>query len=52
MMGMDTNVIIRYLVQDDPLQAAIATKFVDQTINRRKSGTGLERAAGLGCIRC
>jgi predicted nucleic-acid-binding protein len=29
MIGLDTNVIIRYLTQDDPLQAATATKLVE-----------------------
>lgn len=29
MKGMDTNVIIRYLVQDDEHQSAIATRFIE-----------------------
>jgi len=27
--GIDTNVIVRYIVQDDPEQSAIATQFID-----------------------
>ena len=38
MIGIDTNVIIRYLVQDDPLQSAIATKFIEQTITPENPG--------------
>ncbi len=30
MKGLDTNVIVRYLVQDDPQQAAQATRFIEQ----------------------
>lgn len=29
MKGLDTNVLIRYLVQDDPLQSALATEYVE-----------------------
>ena len=28
--ALDTNVIVRYLVQDDPVQAAQATAFIEQ----------------------
>jgi len=28
--GLDTNVIIRYLAQDDPVQSAIATHLIEQ----------------------
>jgi len=27
--GLDTNVLVRYLVQDDPRQAAAATRFIE-----------------------
>lgn len=35
MIGIDTNVIVRYIVQDDPEQARAATKLIEQscTIN-------------------
>lgn len=29
MIALDTNVVVRYLVQDDPAQAAIATETID-----------------------
>jgi predicted nucleic-acid-binding protein len=29
MKGLDTNVLVRYLVQDDPRQAAMATRFIE-----------------------
>src|SRR3954463_107125 len=29
MIGLDTNVLIRYLTQDDPAQAAKATRTID-----------------------
>ncbi|UYP68537.1 type II toxin-antitoxin system VapC family toxin [Thalassobacter stenotrophicus] len=30
MIALDTNVLVRFLVQDDPLQAQAATKVIDQ----------------------
>lgn len=30
MITLDTNVLVRFLVQDDPLQAQLATKVIDQ----------------------
>ncbi|WBQ11340.1 type II toxin-antitoxin system VapC family toxin [Hyphomonadaceae bacterium ML37] len=30
MIALDTNVLVRFLVQDDPLQAQMATKVIDQ----------------------
>ena len=30
MIALDTNVLVRFLVQDDPLQAEMATKVIDQ----------------------
>lgn len=29
MTGLDTNVLVRYVVQDDPAQSATATKLID-----------------------
>jgi predicted nucleic-acid-binding protein len=29
MIGLDTNVLVRYLVQDDPVQSAKATEFIE-----------------------
>jgi predicted nucleic-acid-binding protein len=31
MKGLDTNVLVRYLTQDDPKQAAIATRVIEET---------------------
>ena len=30
MIGIDTNVLVRYLAQDDPVQSARATKFIER----------------------
>lgn len=30
MIGLDTNVVVRYLVQDDPEQSAVASELIDQ----------------------
>lgn len=30
MIGLDTNVVIRYLVQDDPEQSAVASALIDE----------------------
>ncbi len=30
MTGLDTNVLLRYLLQDDPKQSPLATRFVDE----------------------
>jgi predicted nucleic-acid-binding protein len=29
MIGLDTNVLVRYVTQDDPLQAAQATRLIE-----------------------
>jgi predicted nucleic-acid-binding protein len=29
MLGLDTNVIVRYIAQDDPKQSPLATKFIE-----------------------
>jgi len=29
MIGLDTNVLVRYVTQDDPNQSAVATKLID-----------------------
>ena len=33
MIGLDTNVVIRYLVQDDPQQSALATQFIETVLS-------------------
>jgi predicted nucleic-acid-binding protein len=34
MIGLDTNVLVRYLTQDDPAQAKTATRFIEQSAAR------------------
>lgn len=38
MIGLDTNVIVRYLMQDDPQQAARATAFIEQQLSSENMG--------------
>ena len=38
MTGIDTNVLVRYLVQDDPEQSAQATRFIEKTISAANRG--------------
>ena len=34
MIGLDTNVVVRYLTQDDPVQAARATEVIEDAAER------------------
>lgn len=38
MIGVDTNVLIRYLTQDDPRQSAIATRFIEARLSEENPG--------------
>ncbi len=38
MIGIDTNVIVRYLVQDDPTQAKAATKLIEKSCSTDNPG--------------
>lgn len=38
MVGIDTNVLVRYLTQDDPKQSAIATRFVEGSLSAENPG--------------
>ena len=38
MIGIDTNVIVRYIVQDDPKQAKAATKLIEQSCSPDNPG--------------
>lgn len=38
MIGVDTNILVRYLVQDDPLQSPRATKIVEERFTRDEPG--------------
>lgn len=38
MIGVDTNVLVRYLTQDDPRQSAIATRFIEARLSEENPG--------------
>ncbi|HET9653081.1 MAG TPA: type II toxin-antitoxin system VapC family toxin [Usitatibacter sp.] len=38
MIGLDTNVVIRYLAQDEPRQAAAATRVFERTLSPENPG--------------
>jgi predicted nucleic-acid-binding protein len=38
MIGLDTNVLVRYLAQDDPVQSAQATALIEQRLSDRDRG--------------
>jgi predicted nucleic-acid-binding protein len=38
MIGLDTNVIVRYLTQDDPVQSRRATEILEQRLTAKKPG--------------
>jgi predicted nucleic-acid-binding protein len=38
MVGLDTNVLVRYLAQDDPAQSARATRLIEKELSEREPG--------------
>lgn len=38
MIGLDTNVLIRYFAQDDPVQAQAARTLIERTLTRESPG--------------
>jgi predicted nucleic-acid-binding protein len=38
MIGLDTNVLLRYLVQDDPIQSRKATEVIERRVTREDPG--------------
>ena len=38
MTGLDTNVIVRYIAQDDPRQSAAATRLMERTLTAEEPG--------------
>jgi predicted nucleic-acid-binding protein len=38
MIGLDANILVRHLVQDDPAQAAIATDIIEHRLSEREPG--------------
>ncbi len=58
MIGLDTNILVRYLTQDDPIQSPKATELIERRLTEEKPGfvsivamvetvCVLERAYGL-----
>jgi len=37
-IGLDTDVIVRYLTQDDPKQSPIATRLMEKTLSSDEPG--------------
>jgi predicted nucleic acid-binding protein len=37
-IGIDTNVLIRYIIQDNPLQSALATEFLEKNCTPEDPG--------------
>lgn len=38
MIGLDTNILVRYLAQDDPVQSAKATEIIEQRLTAADRG--------------
>jgi len=38
MIGLDTNIVVRYLTQDDPVQSAVATEIMEQRLSEDDPG--------------
>ena len=38
MIGLDTNVLVRYLVQDDPEQSSLASEFIESNCSEENTG--------------
>lgn len=38
MIGLDTNVLVRYLAQDDPVQSRKATELIEQRLTKQSPG--------------
>jgi predicted nucleic-acid-binding protein len=38
MIGLDTNILVRYLTQDDPIQSTKAREIIEQRLTREKPG--------------
>ncbi len=48
MIGIDTNVLVRYIAQDDPVQSKRATQLVEQVCSEATPGSnGFKRPAWL-----
>lgn len=38
MIGLDTNILVRHLAQDDPVQSAIATEIIERRLSGENPG--------------
>jgi predicted nucleic-acid-binding protein len=38
MIGLDTNVLVRYLAQDDPVQSRVATALIERRLSEHNPG--------------
>ncbi len=38
MIGLDTNILVRYLTQDDPIQSVKATEIIEQRLSEENPG--------------
>lgn len=38
MIGLDTNILVRYLTQDDPIQSSQATEFIERRLTEANPG--------------
>lgn len=38
MIGLDTNIVVRYLAQDDPIQSPKATEIIERRLNEDEPG--------------
>jgi predicted nucleic-acid-binding protein len=38
LIGLDTNVLVRYFLDDDPIWSPVATAFIDQTLTVERPG--------------
>jgi predicted nucleic-acid-binding protein len=38
MIGLDTNILVRYLTQDDPVQSATATELIERRLSEDNPG--------------
>jgi predicted nucleic-acid-binding protein len=36
MIGLDTNILVRYLTQDDPIQSPKATEIIERRLTEEK----------------
>lgn len=50
MIGLDTNVLVRYIAQDDAMQAQAATEFIE-LLEKNSSSTMSFSASWFGCSR-